>query len=421
MNMNDKVKVETPEQAGFRAHCREWLSENRPAPFTGQMRTKDHPRRNTLEFHQWLQDWQKAAYGAGLVGCDYPKEYGGGGRTDCQRVANQEMVRARTPMLIGKQGLSLVTPTLIDCGSEFLKTRFIPKALSGEEIWCQGFSEPNAGSDVANQETFAEKKGDHFVINGQKVWTSLWDYADWMILLTRTDRSHKHNGLTYFCVPVAPELGKSMELRPLINVNGGADFAEEFFKDLTVHEKYVIDGVGKGWSVALTTLKHERGQGEFVEPVAGGISTATKVESEADKAAKVEPPLVALARKSLRYGKPAADDPVIRDRIAQQMVREKGFDESNRRSAVKGLVDHPMRIPMQFKLVNSEIAQDQAALAVDIEGISASLRNSPNPSPSGTSWGNGYIGSFGMTIAAGTSEILRNQLGERVLNLPKSK
>ena len=419
--MNDKVGSDTPEQAEFRAHCREWLSKNRPEPFKGQVLLKDHPRRNTPEYFQWLQDWQKAAYDAGLVGCDYPKEYGGGGRTDCQRVANEEMLRARTPMLVGKQGLSLVSPTLLDEGSEFLKKRFIPKALSGEEIWCQGFSEPNAGSDVANQETFAEKQGDHFVINGQKIWTSLYDYADWMILLARTDRSHKHKGLTYFCVPVEPELGKTMELRPLINVNGGADFAEEFLKDLTVHEKYVINAVGQGWTVAMTTLKHERGAGHLVEPVAGGMSTATKVEVEADKSAKVEPPLVALARKSLRLGKSAADDPVMRDRIMQVLIREKGFDQSIRRGAVKGLLDHPMRIPMQFKLVNSEIAQEQAALAVDIEGISANLRDSANRSLAGGSWGGAYIGSYGMTIAAGTSEILRNQLGERVLGLPKSK
>ena len=114
--MNDKVKADTPEQAEFRANAREWLSKNRPAPFAGPKETNDHPKIKTPEYNQWLQDWQKAAYDAGLVGCDYPKEYGGGGHTDCQRIANQEMVRAKTPMLVGKQGLSLVSPTLIDHG-----------------------------------------------------------------------------------------------------------------------------------------------------------------------------------------------------------------------------------------------------------------------------------------------------------------
>jgi alkylation response protein AidB-like acyl-CoA dehydrogenase len=171
----------------------------------------------------------------------------------------------------------------------------------------------------------------------------------------------------------------------------------------------------------LTTLKHERVQGQFVEPVASSGSLATKVESDADESAKVGSPLIKLARESVRNGKPAADDPVIRDRIMQLIIREKGFDESNRRIAVKGLVDHPMRISMQFKLVSTEIDQDQAALAVEIEGISANRRVSGDSSLRGGSSGAAYIGSFGMTIAAGTSEVLRNQLGERVLNLPKSK
>jgi len=419
--MNDKVKVDTPEQAEFRAHCREWLSKNAPKPFSGPRQTEEHPRKMSPELHEYLVAWQKSAYEAGLVGCDYPTEYGGGGHTGCQRIANQEMARAKTSMLIGKQGLSLVAPTLMDNGSEFLKKRFIPKALSGEEIWCQGFSEPNAGSDVANQETFAEKKGDFWVINGQKVWTSFFEYADWMILLTRTDRSHKHKGMTYFCVPFKSELGKSIEVRPTIKVTGEAGFAEEFLRDLTVEDKYRIDDVGQGWSVALTTLKHERGQGQFVEPMAGGVSTAAKVEAEADKPVKVDSPLVSLAKRSTRNGKPASEDPVIRDRIMKQIIRARGFDESNRRSAVKGLVDHPMRIPMQFKLVNSEIEQDKAALGLEIEGISSNIRYSTDKAlPAGT-WASAYLGSYGMTIAAGTSEIQRNQLGERVLGLPKSK
>ena len=421
MNMNDKVMSDTPEQAEFRAHSREWLSKNVPKPFTGPRQTEVHPRIMSPELHEYFVAWQKSAYEAGLVGCDYPTEYGGGGHTDCQRVANQEMARAKTPMLIGKQGLSLVSPTLMDNGSEFLKKRFIAKALSGEEIWCQGFSEPNAGSDVANQETFAEKKGDYWVINGQKVWTSFYEYADWMILLTRTDRSHKHKGMTYFCVPFKSELGKGIEVRPLIKVNGEAGFAEEFLKDLTVEDKYRIDEVGQGWAVALTTLKHERGQGQFVEPMAGGVSTAAKVEAEADKPVKIDSPLIALAKRSMRNGKPAADDPVIRDRIMQQIIRGRGFDESNRRSAVKGLVDHPMRIPMQFKLVNSEIEQENAAVGLEIEGISSNIRRSTDKTSPVGYWAGAYLGSFGMTIAAGTSEILRNQLGERVLGLPKSK
>ncbi|MEE8399677.1 MAG: acyl-CoA dehydrogenase family protein [Desulfobacterales bacterium] len=419
--MNDKVMSDTPEQAEFRAHCREWLPNNRHKPFSGKTRTDVHPRISTPEYFRWMQEWQMSAFDGGLIGCDYPKEYGCGGHTDCQRIANEEMQRIGTPPFIGGQGLSLVAPTLLECGSEYLKKRFLAKALSGEEIWCQGFSEPNAGSDVANQETFAEKKGDSWVINGQKVWTSLYEYSDWMILLTRTDRSHKHKGLTYFCVPIKTELGKGVEMRPLIKMTGEAGFAEEFFKDLTVDDKYRLGDEGAGWSVAMTTLKHERGQGHLVLPTAGGWQPVRKDDAKKDKAVPVEPALVALARNSTRHGKSAVDDPVIRDRIMQAMIKQKGFNESNRRTGVKGLVDHPMRIPMESKLVSSEIDQEQSALRMDIEGISAALSRPLESAWYGGASGNAYMTSFAMTIAAGTSEIQRNQLGERILNLPKSK
>ena len=209
--MNDKVSSDTPEQAEFRAYCREWVAKNKPKPFTGKTMTTTHPRINTQEYQDYLVNWLNAAYNGGLVGCDYPKEYGGGGRTDCQRIANEEMQRAVTPMFPSITALRFAAATILEHGSEFLKKRFIPKMLSGEELWCQGFSEPNAGSDVANQEAFAEKRGDFWVINGQKTWTSFAEWADWMILLTRTDRSHKHKGLTYFCVPFKSEIGKTID------------------------------------------------------------------------------------------------------------------------------------------------------------------------------------------------------------------
>ncbi len=144
------------------------------------------------------------------MGCDFPKEYGGGGRTDCQRIANQELARAGSPALPNDTALRMGAFTLLEHGSEYITKRFIPKMLSCEEMWCQGFSEPNAGSDVANQETFAEKQGDNWVINGQKIWTSNAEWADWMILVTRTDRSHKHKGLTYFVNPIKENLGKTL-------------------------------------------------------------------------------------------------------------------------------------------------------------------------------------------------------------------
>ena len=154
--MNDDVKIDTPEQAEFRAYCREWVSKNNPGP---QQRVEGEAEPGLT----YRIAWQKAAFEGGLVGCDYPKEYGGGGHTDCQRIANEEMQRAKCPGFASYTALQMGTATLLTHGSEYLKKRFIPKMFSGEEMWCQGFSEPNAGSDIANQETFAEKRGDNWL------------------------------------------------------------------------------------------------------------------------------------------------------------------------------------------------------------------------------------------------------------------
>ena len=414
--MNEKVKADTPEQAEFRAHCREWISKNLPGPPPAERRSSAQAGQQSEAMIDYQRGWQKSAYDAGLVGCDYPKEYGGDGRTDCQRIANEEMRQPGIPSFPNVIALRMGAATIMTHGTEWLKKRFIPKMLSGEEIWCQGFSEPNAGSDVANQETFAEQNGDTWVINGQKVWTSSAHFADWMILLARTDRSHKHKGLTYFVAPVKENLGKSVDVRPLVQITGEAHFNEVFFKDLMIDDKYRLDEVGSGWSVAMTTLQFERSAGNLVEPVSGNAR-----ETNESTDINAETPIIRLAKKSARHGKTAADDPVIRDRIVQVLIRQKGFEQANRRARVKGLVDHPMRIPMQAKLVNSEIAQELTALGVAIAGAAGTLYISDKNAPDRGTWPYRYINSYGGTIAAGTSEIQRNQLGERVLGMPKSK
>lgn len=416
--MNDKVKADTPEQEEFRAYCREWLSKNRPdpAPAPAKDRSKAKDGQKTRPAPVYSATWQKLAYEGGLVGCDYPKEYGGGGHTDCQRIANEEMQRAECPGFASYTALQMGTATLLTHGSEYLKKRFIPKMFSGEEMWCQGFSEPNAGSDIANQETFAEKRGDNWVINGQKVWTSGAVGSDWMILLTRTDRSHKHKGLTYFVCPMKENLGKSVEIRPLVKITGETGFNEVFLKDVTVPDKYRLGEEGEGWAVAMTTLMYERDAGTMLSPTSG----ARAASSESDRPIS-ETPIIRLAKAASRNGKTAADDPVIRDRIVQLMIRQAGLTQTNRRAGVKGLVDHPSRISLQVKLVFSEIDQDLAALAIDIGGVGSTLRPADKNAPMRGIWPHQYIDSFSMTISQGTSEIQRNQIGERVLGMPKSK
>lgn len=411
--MSESARQDTQEQAQFRLYCREWLQANKPAEPT--VRLPLSPLEIMTEPQMtYLQAWQKSAYDAGLIGCDYPVAVGGGGRSDCQRVANEEMIRARTPYLPNVIGLGMAAPTVYYHGQEALKAQLLPRLFSGEDIWCQGFSEPGAGSDLASVQTFAERKGDKWVINGHKVWTSLAHFAEWMILLLRTDKSHKYDGLSYFVVPIRAALGKGVTVRPLIKITGETGFNEVIFEDLEVEDRFRLDELGKGWQVAMTTLLHERGAGELQTPRAGGMkSKSTHATNTAN--------LIELARNTTRNGRPASEDPLIRDRVMQQVIREQGLAQNQRRARVSALQDHPLRLQLQNKLLASEISQDTAALAVEVEGASASLYLADENAPAGGQWPMAYMNSYGMTIAAGTSEVQRNILGERVLGLAKSK
>ncbi|MFK7975796.1 MAG: acyl-CoA dehydrogenase family protein [Halioglobus sp.] len=411
--MAESAQQDTQEQAAFRKECKAWLKDNTPGepPVRLPLSPLEIMTEPQLEY---LQAWQKAAYDAGLVGCDYPEAVGGGGRNDCQRVANEEMIRARTPFMPNVIGLGMAAPTVFYHGQEALKERLLPRLFSGEDIWCQGFSEPGAGSDLASVQTFAEKKGDKWVINGHKVWTSLAHFAEWMILLLRTDKSHKYDGLSYFVVPIKSALGKGVTVRPLIKITGETGFNEVIFEDLEVDDSYRLDELGKGWQVAMTTLAHERGAGELVTPRSGGMkSKATHMTNSTS--------LIDLARNTQRNGKPATEDPLIRDRIMQQVIAEAGLGENQRRSRVPALLDHPARLALQNKLLSSEISQVTAALAVEVAGPGASLYLGDENAPVGGQWPMAYMNTYGMTIAAGTSEVQRNILGERVLGLAKSK
>ena len=293
----------------------------------------------------------------------------------------------------------------------------LPKLLSGEEIWCQGFSEPGAGSDLANQQTFAEKDGDNWVINGHKVWTSLAHFADWMILLCRTDKSDKYNGLSYFSVPIKAALGKGVTVRPLIKMTGQTGFNEVLFDNLVISDRYRMDDVGAGWKVAMTTLAHERGAGTLVTPASGGMA----IEEESGVSAGNIDSLISLAKQQHRGAGRAADDASLRDEIMKLMIRQEALRQNSRRAGVPELNDHPMRIPLQGKLVGTELNQDIAETAYRIEGAASTLYvNDPN-APAAGQWPLAYMNSFGVTIAAGANEVQRNILGERVLGLAKSK
>ena len=414
--MSDGQKKDTEEQAEFRAHCREWLSKNHPGRPTVKI------PQGALELSdpaalEWLQKWQKSAYDAGLIGCDYPVEVGGGGKTDCQAIANQEMQNAKTPYLPNIIGMGMAAPTILFHAGDEVKAELLPQLLSGEDIWCQGFSEPGAGSDLANQQTFAERDGDNWVINGHKVWTSLAHFASWMILLCRTDKEDKYNGLSYFVVPIKSALGNGVTVRPLIKMTGETGFNEVLFENFVVEDRYRLDDVGAGWKVAMTTLLHERGAGSLVTPASGGMS----VNEEGGVSTGSVASIIDLAKSQIRNGQTAADDPIIRDEIMKLHIRQESMRQNGRRAAVPALVDHPMRIPLQGKLVGTELGQDLAELAYQIEGVASTLNVTDENAPADGQWPLAYMNSFGITIAAGANEVQRNILGERVLGLPKSK
>jgi len=397
---------DTPEQAEFREYCRRWLAENKPpAP---DFRMPISPIEvSSEEQRRYLCAWQKKCHAAGLVGADYPKEYGGGGHKGFQAIASQEMGRAGVPFMINVIGLGMAAPTILVHGTEEQKRRYLPPLLSSDEIWCQGFSEPGAGSDLAGAQASAVREGDNWVINGHKVWTSLAHFASWMILLARHSKEHKYDGLTYFIAPI--QGAKGVTVRPLVKMTGETGFNEVLFEDVVIPDAMRLDEVGKGWTVAMTTLTYERGAAE-----GAGSGGGSSIEDQVGA-------LVALAKRTRRNGGSAWDDAVIRDRIAQIAIRVEGLRQNARRAKVEALTDHPMRIPLQSKVTLTELVQDIGALGVEIAGAHASRYLGDAGAPDGGAWPHSYMNSYGMTIAAGSNEIQRNILGERVLGLAKSK
>ena len=396
------------EPQEFRDYARAWLAANAPPPPPERLPITPIEVM-TVGQRDYLQAWQRKCYDAGLIGTDYPVAYGGHGQTGLQRIANQEMERAGTPYLINIVGLGMAAPTIMTHGTEAQKRQFLPGILSGAEIWCQGFSEPGAGSDLSNQRTTAVRDGDDWIVNGHKVWTSLGHFAAWMILITRTSNDHRYDGLTYFLCPIAGHPG--VTVRPLIKMTGETGFNEVLFDNARIPDAYRLDAVGKGWAVAMTTLTSERGAAEGAGSAGSGAGDPALAIAR----------LIDLARSTRRGNGMAADDPVTRDAIMQRAILAEGLRQSAKRARVPALCDHPMRLPLQSKLVITEFDQDNARLGVEIAGALSTLYKRDPRAPDAGHWPLAYLNSFGNTIAAGTNEIQRNILGERVLGLPKTK
>src|SRR5438105_7567950 len=380
---------DTPEEAAFRAEARTWLEANIPTELTG-------PRTGEEAYEQAWRAWSRKLSDAGYAGLTWPKEYGGGAAPySHQAILLEETARAEAPQHMNVIGLGMAGPTIIAHGIEEQKARYLPTILSVEEIWCQGFSEPGAGSDLSAARTSARLDGDHFVVDGQKVWSSFAHVADWCILVTRSDpASVKHAGLTYMLVDMhAP----GVEVRPLRQITGEAEFNEIFFTAVEVPVENVVGEIGQGWAVAMTTLLHER--------ATLGFALTASLEVNLRK-------LMTLARGR------TDGDPILRDRVTREWIELQALRLTNYRALTR-LIKTGMPGPegSVSKFHWSESNQRLTKLALELLGPEAQLWNGDG----GGYWQYQQLRSRGNTIEAGTSEILRNIIAERVLGLPRSR
>ncbi len=385
----------TPSEQQFRDELRAWLQANVPPPWTGSTAAEEKG-----DYFDFLRNWQKKVCEAGWAGISWPKEYGGRGAAIIeQAILQEEWARAEAPALINALGLYLIGPTIIAAGTEEQKKRFLQKILSAEEIWCQGFSEPNSGSDVASLGTKGVLDGDHFIVNGQKIWTSMAHVADWCLLLVRTDQNApKHKGITALLVDMRLP---GVTVRPLRQITGDASFNEVFFDNVRVPLSNVLGEVNKGWQTAITTLMNERAN------LGAGTYIAFRRNLDA---------LIARAREMKRNGHTTSQDPLVRQKLAQAFLELEIFRLNNTRSLSKlSKTGIPGPEGSILKIFWSEYNQRFQQAAMEILGPYAQLHGFDNGR-----WVFDYLRTRANTIEAGTSEILRNVVAERVLGLPKS-
>ena len=382
---------DTPDEAAFREDARAWLAANVPDELRGYgfgIDTGDLTAMRT---------WSSALHAAGYAGLTWPKEYGGSGAPVAhQAIMLEELARAEAPPHLNVIGLGMAGPTIIAHGTNEQKARYLAPLLAGDEIWCQGFSEPGAGSDLAGVRASCRVDGDRFVLDGQKVWSSYAHVADFCILLARSDpASQRHEGLTYVIVDMhAP----GVDVRPLRQITGDAEFNEIFLSGVEVPRENLLGEIGGGWQVAMTTLLHERGT--------LGVALVSRLEVAVGK-------LLELARD--RGATPAQRDAIAREWIELEALKLTAYRSLS--ALVRGGIPGPEGSIL--KLQWSEANQRLTALALELLGRDAQLVG--ERAPYAGWWSRQQLRSRGNTIEAGTSEILRSIVAERVLGLPRSR
>jgi alkylation response protein AidB-like acyl-CoA dehydrogenase len=388
--------ADSPDDARFRALLRAWLADNRPA----RAERVPHDDVSLADEFAFLRAWQRRLHDAGYVGLLWPREYGGHGAPPTQQaILNEELARVRAPQLLNRVGVNNAGPTLIAHGTEDMKRRLLPPMLSGDEVWCQLFSEPNAGSDLAALRTRAERHGDGFHVTGQKVWTSYAQLARWGILLARTDPSApKHRGLTYFILDMK---SPGITVRPLRQITGSTEFSEVFLDAVPVPCAHVIGEVNRGWEIAMTTLAHERGTGfAFKEQVLARIALEDTME---------------LVRRT-----GGAADVRLRQEVARGWIDVEVMRLMNCRTLTRlARGEEPGPESSLVKLFWASLTQRLHDLALRTGGPAAELLAGSPHAVDGGRWPQAFLWSRVGAIAGGTSEVQANIIAQRILGLPR--
>ena len=389
-----------PEYEAFRAEVRAFLTEH--WPLSGEEARQDLAGQG--------RTFRLRAIAAGLLARSIPKAYGGSEQaTDPLRAAviREEFMRVRAPMDPPGIGTMMLVPTLLERGAEWQKTKWVPGTILGDIQWCQGYSEPGSGSDLASLKTRGERVGDDWVINGQKIWTSGARTADFMFCLVRTEPdAPKHAGISYLLIDMKQP---GIDVRPLKQMTGGADFNEVFLTDVKTPKDWIVGKRGEGWQVSRTTLKHER------DSIGNAAMTEVLFKG-----------LVKLAKESQRGGRPAIEDPSIRQRLASIEGYVLSHKYSGYRQLSASLRDEDVGIlALMNKLHSTNIGQEVARLAFDL--LESDALTDPASSArllgvapkTGAGWVGQFMSSLGVAIAGGTANVQRNVIAERGLGLPR--
>ncbi|MBW2312581.1 MAG: acyl-CoA dehydrogenase family protein [Deltaproteobacteria bacterium] len=384
----------TTEQEAFRRDLKSWLAANLARPWNDEIRNPSHDENSLVEVRR---AWQRQLNDAGYLGMGWPAEWGGRGASVVeQAILEEELWRADAPQVPNFLGIDLLGPALIHHGSEEQRRRFIPKMLAADEIWCQGFSEPGSGSDLASLSTRAEPDGEHFRITGQKVWTTFGPWSDWIFVLARTDAEDRYGGITFFLVPIDQP---GVEVRSIRQITGESEFGETFFDGALARREHIVGKIGEGWRIAMTVLGYERGVQTMAYPARFEGYLSDVIEG---------------VRRNGTLGRADVREKLARLIVENQVMRSNGL----RTLANLAAGESPGPESSIEKIFWSEYAKRQSETALDLLGPQAQLTTEARHARPDMDWAREFLWARAGTIYSGSSEIQRNIIAKRVLRMP---